>query len=213
MKYLYHATAISAQKRFSARMRARRMEKFLAEMQIRGGERVVDLGGVPAFWNACPHPLKITSINLPGEHVPVPADTHHEFTMVEGDACDVDFAEDMSFDLAFSNSVIEHVGGPENEARMAAEARRLAPRYWVQTPSIWFPIEAHTYLPFWWFYPQFIKDRFMRRWQEVLPARSEMLAATTVVSAKALREMFPDGTLWTEWVAGFPKSYVMYRTS
>jgi len=157
-----------------------------------------------------PVPLQLVMVNLPGTQGPVPP-SHHEITLVEGDACDLPQFADGAFDIAFSNSVIEHVGGPEKRAALAREARRLAPRYWVQTPSIWFPVEAHTYLPFWWFYPPALKRAFIARWRRRLPAWCEMIEGTTVLRRQEMQALFPDATLWTERVMGLPKSYVARR--
>ncbi|MCZ8333375.1 MAG: class I SAM-dependent methyltransferase [Rhodobacteraceae bacterium] len=131
---------------------------------------------------------------------------------MEGDACDLSRFGDLSFDIAFSNSVIEHVGGPEKRSALAQEARRLAPRYWVQTPSVWFPIEAHTYLPFWWFYPPFLKRAFIKRWRRDLPEWCEMIEGTTVLPFAELRALFPEATILTERLIGLPKSYIATRT-
>jgi hypothetical protein len=196
---------------FSAQRRRKRMQVFIAKMNIRGGETVIDLGGVPQFWNDCPFPLKITVVNLPGSLVRDHGDGRHTFTFVEGSACDLPEFADHSFDIAFSNSVIEHVGPASFQQALAHEARRLAPRYWVQTPSIWFPIEAHTHMPFWWAYPEPMKAWFIRNWRQKLPAWTEMIEGTTVIKRDALVQMFPDATLWTERFAGFAKSYVAYR--
>jgi hypothetical protein len=201
---------LKAKGRFSAAMRRRRMRHFLSVMQIRGGERIIDLGGQSGFWADVALPLDITIVNLPGTLGNAPAQTPHRFTMVEGDACGLDYP-DGSFDLAFSNSVIEHVGGPDRQMAMAREARRLASRYWVQTPSIWFPMEAHTNMPFWWFYPAPLKRRLILRWRRILPAWCEMVEGTTVISHREMQKMFPDAQMWTERLAGIPKSYVAYN--
>ncbi len=186
------------------------MKRFLKEMNLKGGERVIDLGGLPMFWDDVPVPLDITILNLPEAIPPQPKPSHHRITLIAGDACQTGF-EDSSFDIAFSNSVIEHVGGPENQRRMAGEIRRLAPSYWVQTPSIWFPVEAHTNMPFWWFYPGPLKRRLVAGWERKLPAWCEMIKGTTVISRADMAKMFPDGTIWTERFAGFPKSTVVAR--
>ena len=187
------------------------MRQFIDRMGIRGGERIIDLGGVPDFWNDCPLPLDLTVVNLPGSLVTQSANTLHRFTFVEGSACGLPHMPDNSYDIAFSNSVIEHVGPVENQNAMAHEVHRLAPRYWVQTPSIWFPIEAHTHMPFWWAYPESLRQRIIARWREKLPDWTEMIEGTTVIKRAALERMFPDGTIWTEYFAQFPKSYVVYR--
>lgn len=190
------------------------MEVLVDRMGIAGGEHVIDLGGAPGFWSTCPHPLKITIVNnYSTTKKPENQDfgSIHEITLVEADACDLHAFPDMSFDIAVSNSVIEHVGDRSKQAALAAEARRLAPAYWVQTPSIWFPIEAHTYMPFWWFWPQWMRDRAMRDWRRKVPGWAQMIDEVTVIALKDLRDMFPDGEVYVERKAGFPKSYTIYR--
>jgi hypothetical protein len=179
-------------------------------MGIQGNERIVDLGGIPQFWDHIATPLDITVLNLPGFNPPYDGQSHHKITLLEGDACATDFP-DNSFDIAFSNSVIEHVGGDSREDEMAREIHRLAPAHWVQTPSIWFPIEAHNNMPFWWFYPPQLKEVFMKRWRRRLPDWAEMIAGTVVISKSRMAQMFPTSDMITERVAGIVKSYVSYK--
>jgi len=187
------------------------MEEFLQKMQVCGGERIIDLGGTPEFWNDCPLALDITIVNLPGFNPPIAPATQHTIKLIEGDACHIDFADDMSFDIAFSNSVIEHVGNQVKQQAFADQVRRLAPRHWVQTPSIWFPVEAHTNMPLWWFYPQWFKNWLIRRWRIKLPAWTEMVEQTTVLLYTEMQAYFPKSKIWVERKFGFPKSYVSYK--
>ncbi|MEL6483124.1 MAG: methyltransferase domain-containing protein [Pseudomonadota bacterium] len=197
--------------RFSAHQRAKRARRFIEMMAPRPGMRVIDLGGQPESWADIPGSLDITIVNLPGIVVTPLAAGDHSITLVEGDACNLAEYEDQSFDLAFSNSVIEHVGDAGARAALAQEARRLAPAYWVQTPSIWFPMEAHTGMPFWWFYPKALRDWLKERWRRKLPAWTEMIDGTTVLKRREIETLFPEGRIWTERVAGFPKSYIAWH--
>jgi hypothetical protein len=179
-------------------------------LELKAGDRVIDLGGTCAIWEFVEAPLEITIVNLPGVDVRKPAQTRHRFHFVAGDATALHFPDDH-FDLVFSNSVIEHVGGEQKELAFACEVRRLAPAYYVQTPSIWFPLEPHTGIPFWWAMPQSTRNRILARWKSRLPAWTEMVEGTTVISRKKLQAYFPDGKLVTERIAGIPKSYSVYR--
>jgi len=139
---------------FSARARKNRMRTFTRLMRITEGMSVLDLGGLPMIWESVASPLDITILNLDLPGTPErAADSHHKIRYVEGDACKVMGFADYQFDTVFSNSVIEHVGPAGRQADFAREVRRLGRSYWVQTPSKWFPIEAHCGMPFWWFYP------------------------------------------------------------
>ena len=212
LRYGAFDALMAVRRPFSQRQRQKRMAKFVSRMKITGGERVIDLGGTIEFWNDLTIPLKITVVNLPGEVTRLENGTVHDVTFREGNACAVDFAEDMSFDIAFSNSVIEHVGDEDRQVAMAGEVRRLAPNYWVQTPSIWFPIEAHNHMPFWWFYPEALKARFIANWRRKLPAWTTMVEETTVIPRKDMQRFFPDAQIYTERVLGWTKCYTAYKS-
>ena len=66
---------------------------------------------------------------------------------------------DDAFDIAFSNAVIEHVGGEEEQRQFVAELCRVAPRVFLSTPNRWFPVETHTLLPFLHWLPRPAADR------------------------------------------------------
>ena len=77
---------------------------------------------------------------------------------VQGDALALPF-EDGSFDVVFSNAVIEHVGGEEEQRRFVAEALRVGRRAFITTPNRWFPIEVHTRLPLVHWLPDAVSHR------------------------------------------------------
>lgn len=190
-----------------------RMQDFERLLQPSPGARIIDLGGTPHIWQFVDTPMNITIVNLPGSNMREEISSHHTFTFIEGNATNLPEFKDNHFDVTFSNSVIEHVGGPENEKLFAKEARRLAPSYWVQTPSVWFPLEAHTGIPFWWWIPKPIKSILHRRWEKILPDWNIMVKETVVIKKSNLKSYFPDGILKTETMFGIPKSYYTYRVT
>jgi SAM-dependent methyltransferase len=54
---------------------------------------------------------------------------------------------DASFDIAYSNAVVEHVGAADSQARFVRELCRVGRRVFLATPNRWFPVEHHTGLP------------------------------------------------------------------
>jgi hypothetical protein len=185
------------------------MRTFAALMHVREGMSILDMGGQPKIWDSVPQRLNLTIVNLPGI-AELNAPSHHSIRYVVGDACELEGFEERSFDAVFSNSVIEHVGAAERRQAFATEARRLGKSYWVQTPSGWFPIEAHCGMPFWWLYPARLRQFFIARWRRNLPAWTEMVEQTTVLTKKELGRLFPEAKILTEKSLGISKSYIAY---
>ena len=209
LKYLRFKAFTNLMRPFSVRSRRKRMENYVKRMGLREGMSVLDLGGQPMIWESVRAPLTITILNLPGvaENKAV---SRHEIDFVEGDACKVTGLDESRFDTVFSNSVIEHVGPPEKQAEFAGEVRRLGKSYWVQTPSKWFPVEAHCGMPFWWFYPSRLRRHFLDRWRAKLPGWAGMVEGTRFLTRGEMERLFPEATIWVETFLGVPKSYVAY---
>ncbi len=198
---------------YQMRLRNRRSAWFARTMNLKPGMKVIDLGGSRMIWQFIDTPLDITLLNISYDYeiaTPTSRVSHHKFTVIRGDACKTDLPS-QSFDLAFSNSVIEHVGSRERRAAFAMQARRLAPKYWVQTPAKYFPIEAHTGMPFWWYYPESVRQRLIKKWRQELPDWTEMVEGTTLVERSELQEIFPDAAIFTERALGIVKSYAAFR--
>jgi hypothetical protein len=171
--------------------------------------RVIDLGGTWEIWSLIDHDFQITMVNT--SLWPAPRDPSRHRVVV-ADACELDgWFEDQSFDFAFSNSVIEHVGDAGRRRRFAEQVKRLAPVWWVQTPCPSFPIEAHTGLPYYWSWPDWAKARAAESRRRHLPNWYREMEATTAVDAQELQTLFPGGLLYRERCLGLVKSVAVYQ--
>lgn len=152
--------------------RQRKLALFLETMRPGPETRVVDVGvgdtpfgtepGPAAthnFFEALyPWPERITAVS----DVPLPtfAQAFPSTRTVVASGLELPFADD-EFDLAFSNAVVEHVGGRDEQRRFVAELCRVAPRVFVSTPNRWFPVETHTLVPLVHWLPRRQADRAM----------------------------------------------------
>lgn len=198
-------------RRLQCRWRTRRMRAFLTHMRPLPDARVLDLGGTEDMWRMIAAPLRVTLLNTEAawtRQTRSPPQAH-----VVGDACDLSRWQDGAFDIVFSNSVIEHVGDDQRVARFAAEARRVGAGYWIQTPCYLFPIEAHTGWPWFWFYPRAVRALLVRWFDRpsARDSRPDPVGETRWFTLRRLRALFPDGQVYTERVAGLPKSWSLYR--
>jgi hypothetical protein len=209
-----------------SRLRAKRagpiMELIDSAYRRRGQCRVLDLGGTLNYWNILPEgflrdrKVRITLLNV--KAVPVDGEAAEIFESVAGDACDMRQYGDGEFDLAHSNSVIEHVGLWGNMERMASEVRRVGRAYYVQTPNYWFPIEPHYLFPclHWMPFPWRIaiaRSRRLGGWPraESVGVAVSAQQAAILLTAKMLAALFPDAVLSKERFFGLPKSLIAVR--
>jgi hypothetical protein len=197
------------------RLRRRRWDLFLRCVPDLRELRVVDLGGTAHWWDNAPVlPREITVVNLYEAD-----DRSDRIRTVEGDALQADSLLDGGeFDLVFSNSLIEHLGGHAARRRFAEVVYKLAPSYIVQTPYRYFPIEPHWMFPAFQFLPvgarSWVAPRWplghTRGWDPALAANEVM--STELLSVAEMRSYFPDAEFVWERVAGLPKSMIAVKT-
>lgn len=180
--------------RLAARARARRHERFFALTGLQPGMRVVDVGCGALGLRGLEPGLDITGVDLV-------ARPEYTGTFVQGDATQRLPFDDAAFDLAYSSSVVEHVE-PERRAAFAAEVRRVARGWFVQTPAWSFPIEPHALLPFAHWLAPTLRRPYWRlgaagSWEDIHLLRRAELAA--LFGEPILAERF--GGLVKSWIA------------
>jgi hypothetical protein len=180
---------------FARRARDRRHSLYRTVMAPAPDDALVDIGCGPEGLAGFEPDADITGLDAAAR----PEYPGSRF--VQGDARALPF-EDGSFDIAYSNSLIEHLH-PGDRPRFAAEVSRVADRYWVQTPNLFFPIEPHVLLPGF----QFLPERARRRlWGLGRP--STEYEPIELLSAMELRDLFPDAVILRERFAGLTKSLI-----
>ena len=103
---------------------------------------------------------------------------------VQGDATALPFADD-SFDITFSNAVIEHVGPREQQRAFVEEAVRVSHKVFLTTPNRWFPVEVHTRAPL----VHWLPDRYSHRAYDLI--RKPWAKENHLLGPAELESLFP----------------------
>lgn len=222
---LYSYSGSSLSERFRRRRWAALAERFpdLPDM------RVIDLGGTTWDWTmgyaaaagaagtSQAAPKEVLVVNLDAGALTNPAPWMRTAC---ADVCELpEDVLDTSFDLVYSNSLIEHVGGRWRRQRMADTIHRLAEHHWVQTPWRYFPVEPHWMFPGFQFLPVSLRARVSRRWPltpadlrgDDLEGALDGALSIELLSAAEMRRLFPRSELRRERVAGMTKSLIAVR--
>jgi hypothetical protein len=181
----------------------------LAEMSV------VDLGGVVETWLQAPvRPKHVHVLNL----APAPASVPEWVEVAHANICALPrHIANRRYDLVFSNSVIEHVGGHERRLRFAETVHRLAEAHWVQTPYRFFPVEPHWVFPGLQFLPTAAQVAIARRWPLAHNRDANRVDAakrvlwTELLDRSQMRHYFPHSTIRAERLFGLTKSLIAYR--
>ena len=194
------------------RFRRRRMQQFFSVLSPSPEVRVVDIGGVVQTWNVeaeAHEPFSVTLVN----NVEYEDFASERFEAIEADATALPFS-DGSFDIAFSNSVIEHLGTWERQKAFAHEAGRVARKLWIQTPARCFPIEAHFLAPYIQYLPKGIQHRIVRWTPRGLlnpGVVHQIVDEVRLLTYTEMTELFPDCQILKERFCGLTKSYIAVR--
>lgn len=195
--------------------RERRSQFFLKTIQPQPGTRILDVGGYACNWETVPITSPITFLNT--EYPEGWQVTNGRFQSEIGDGRKLPFA-DKSFDVVYSNSVIEHVGNYEDQKHFASEIRRVGKRVFLQTPNRWFFIEPHFLAPFIHYLPW----SFSKRLILVLSLRGIMRQGDNknlksladelrLLTFRETQELFPDCVIHREKWSGMTKSFIAIR--
>lgn len=185
------ATAWSAAVRsVHAPGRERRHELFLSLVRPGPSDTVLDVGATDSASPAAnqlerlyPWPAQITAVGV--ERLASFSSQFPEVLTVRADGKTLPFPDD-SFDIIYSNAVLEHVGDAEEQRLFLAEAARVARRaLFVTTPSRSFPVDSHTMVPFAHWLPEHARDAVYRRLDRGAWARGGM----RLVSRTELRRL------------------------
>jgi len=192
--------------------RGSRMRRFAEMFALRDGMRVIDVGGRKCNWTLIDKKPDVTLTNIEFD-----SSEDGRFHYVHTDRGKLPYA-DNSFELCYSNSVIEHVGDDKARQAFAAEIRRIAPRYYVQTPNKWFFSDPHTVGAFVHWLPKRWQRRLIRwctPWGLIdrpsQAAIDALLAEIDLLTVAEMRALFPDATILKERFLGLTKSIIAVR--
>lgn len=205
--------------------RFRHFEELIAPiLKVKDKVRIIDIGGTRGYWDLASDELKkrlsITlvnyevALNLKRVENDILDVEYHE-----GDGCNLHEFADGSFDLAHSNSVIEHVRTLSNMARFAEETRRVGNAYFVQTPYLWFPYDPHYRMLFIHWLPRATRIMLTQRFNFGMGRKGHIpymealdrVEGVELIDKTMMKALFPDGTMQLERFALFTKSVMMSR--
>jgi SAM-dependent methyltransferase len=136
----------------SGRSRRKKYAEFIETLKPSTTDTIIDVGVNDQEYSAndnylekhYPYPERITAISQ--QSLNYFSARYPKVTAVIGDGLKLPFP-DRNFDIVFSNAVIEHVGGRDQQLMFMRELERVAGRGYITTPNRHFPIEVHTRIP------------------------------------------------------------------
>jgi len=213
----------------SKNARSKRADLFKEYLNPIPQDRILDLGGGDGTYIASVVPYR-TNIYVADIRPEALAKAREQFgfnTVLIDEDGRIGFPDGF-FDIVFCSSVIEHVtvrkddvrhfrtnreffnAAYERQREFADEIRRVGERYFVQTPNKYFPIESHTWLPFFivlmprsW---QITTVDFFNRWW-----LKKTSPDWNLLTRDQMQDLFPEAEIVLEKFFGFTKSIMAIK--
>lgn len=178
--------------------------------------KILDIGGLQSYWeNMGMHNnpnLDITLVNLAAEGA-----KFKNISSIVGDATNLCNIKDNEYDVAFSNSVIEHVYNFENQRKMSDEVKRVGRYHFIQTPNRFFFLEPHYLLPFVQFLPKktlyFLLTKTVvsrgHKWNKEYA--KQYVDEIRLLTLKEMKMLFPESKIYKEKFLGMMKSFTAHN--
>ena len=137
----------------SAKSRTKKWLQFLQWSQTTPSTTIIDVGVNTHEYSAndnllerlYSYPENITAIGLESDWTEFRS-RYPQVITETADGTRLPFP-DQSFDIAYSNAVIEHVGDRQKQLAFLREMKRVAKKGYLTTPNRFFPVEVHTRIP------------------------------------------------------------------
>lgn len=205
-------------KSISTKFRQKRFKLFKSMLNQFKSDNItiLDVGGTELYWenmNFTEEKLSITLLNL----IAIPT-KYDNIKSVIGDARCLNQYSDRSFDIVFSNSVIEHLYNLKDQKKMARELKRVGRLHYVQTPNYYFPLEPHfMFIGFQWL-PLHLKMRVLNYYNCGYKHRVknqeraiEIANSIRLLKEKEIKKLFPNSKITKERFLGLTKSFIVHN--
>ena len=143
--------------------RVRKFNYFLEKFKPKPTDSILDVGFADVEYSNVdnyleknyPYKSQITALGISGsEHF---SKLYPDVKIILYDGKHFPF-EDKSFDIGWSNAVIEHVGNQDAQLLFLQELLRTCKQFIFTTPNRYFPIEFHTRIPILHWLPKSVFD-------------------------------------------------------
>jgi len=213
----------------SANLKKKRVELFIETLNLGPNDIILDLGSEDGSYLSSyyPYPENIVLADIFEEPMKKGVIKYKlkDYVVIPKDGPMP--IKDQEYNAVWCNSAIEHVTversemcdisnkefierGNEHQKRFAMEISRISKKYFVQTPYLHFPVEAHSWLPFMHYLTQpqrcylsrVLKKVWVKQWS----------ADFYAYNRKRFYQHFPDATeMLTERAFLMPKSIIAVK--
>lgn len=218
-------------KRYHEKWAREKFDFFLKNMKLSNQQTILDMGGgdgsyMDRFKDSLNN-FKVIIADIDEKAMQTARDKGYYTAKIDAANNRLPY-NDQEIDCVFCNSVIEHITIPKDQLwsersrsenffkdafeiqqKFAAELRRVAKKYYVQTPHRSFPVEAHTWFPFVGYLGRKNQLRVIKLINKFWVKKTE--PDWNLLDEHQMKELFPDAEIivWKKY--GFKKEIIALK--